>query len=115
MMSARRREALLWLAQRASAAVLALCVVVHLATMIVAVRGGLSATEILERTRGSAGWTAFYGVFVLAVAIHAPIGLRTVLAESSGGHRRRLDVAMAAFALLLLAAGTRAVVAVTVG
>ena len=115
MTGAPRREALLWLAQRASAAVLALCVVVHLATMIVAVRGGLSAAEILERTRGSAGWTAFYGVFVLAVAIHAPIGLRTVLAESSGGHRRRVDVAMAAFALLLLAAGTRAVVAVTVG
>jgi fumarate reductase subunit C len=113
--TAARREALLWLAQRASAVVLALCVVVHLATMIVAVRGGLSAAEILERTRGSVGWTAFYGVFVLAVAIHAPIGLRTVLAESSGGHRRRLDVAMAAFALLLLAAGTRAVVAVTRG
>lgn len=114
-MSAQRREALLWLAQRASAAVLALCVVVHLATMIFAVRGGLSAAEILARTRGSAGWMAFYGAFVLAVAIHAPIGLRTVLAEASGGHRRRLDIAMAAFALLLLAAGLRAVVAVTVG
>ena len=36
-----RFETRLWLAQRASAAVLALCVVVHLATMIVAVRGGL--------------------------------------------------------------------------
>ncbi len=115
MMSPARREALLWLAQRASAAVLALCVVVHLATMILAVRGGLSAAEILERTRGSAVWPAFYGVFVLAVAIHAPIGLRTVLAESSGGHRRRLDLAMAAFALLLLAAGLRAVYAVTAG
>jgi fumarate reductase subunit C len=113
-MSAQRRETLLWLAQRASAAVLALCVVVHLATMIVAVRGGLSAAEILARTRGSIGWMAFYGVFVLAVAIHAPIGLRSVLAESSGGHRRRLDIAMAGFALLLLAAGMRAVVAVTV-
>jgi fumarate reductase subunit C len=115
VMSPARREALLWLAQRASAAVLALCVIVHLATMILAVRGGLSAAEILARTRGSAAWPAFYGVFVLAVAIHAPIGLRTVLAESSGGHRRRLDLAMAAFALLLLAAGLRAVYAVTVG
>jgi len=114
-MSRERREAILWLAQRASAAVLALAVVVHLATMIVAVRGGLSAAEILARTRGSAGWAAFYGLFVLAVAIHAPIGLRAVLAEWSGGHRRGLDVAMAAFALLLLAAGLRAVVAVTVG
>jgi len=106
---------MLWLAQRASAAVLALAVVVHLATMIVAVRGGLSAAEILARTRGSIAWAAFYGLFVLAVAIHAPIGLRSVLAEWSGGHRRGLDAAMAAFALLLLAAGLRAVVAVTVG
>jgi len=115
MMSAPRREALLWLAQRASAVVLALCVVVHLATMIVAVRGGLTAAEILARTRGSVGWTVFYAVFVLAVTIHAPIGVRTVLAESSGGHRRRLDAAMTAFALLLLAAGLRAVYAVTAG
>jgi fumarate reductase subunit C len=114
-MTSARREALLWLAQRASAGVLALCVVVHLATMIVAVRGGLTAAEILSRTRGSAIWMLFYGVFVLAVAIHAPIGVRTVLAEASGGHRRRLDFAMLAFALLVLAAGWRAVYAVTVG
>jgi fumarate reductase subunit C len=115
MMGAPRREALLWLAQRASAVVLALCVVVHLATMIVAVRGGLSAAEILARTRGSVVWAAFYLVFVAAIAIHAPIGVRAILAESSGGHRRRLDIAMAAFALLLLAAGLRAVYAVTAG
>jgi len=69
---------MLWIAQRATAALLALCVAVHLATMIVAVRGGLTAADILARTRGSVGWAAFYGLFVLAVAIHAPIGLRTV-------------------------------------
>jgi fumarate reductase subunit C len=114
-MSAHRLQALLWLAQRASAAVLAFCVVVHLVTLTVAVRGGLSAAEILARTRGSVAWTAFYLVFVAAIAIHAPIGLRTILAESSGGHRRRLDAAMAAFGLLLLAAGVRAVCAVTTG
>ena len=39
----RRAETLLWVAQRASAAVLALCVLVHLATIIYAVRGGLTA------------------------------------------------------------------------
>ena len=38
-----------WYWQRLSAMVLALCVVVHLALMIVAVRGGLSAGEILSR------------------------------------------------------------------
>ena len=109
------RQAMLWLMQRASAAVLAVCVVVHLVTMIVAVRGGLTATDILARTRGNIGWAAFYAVFVFAVAIHAPIGVRTVLAESSGGYRRGLNVATVAFALLLLATGLRAVYAVTIG
>ena len=50
-----RSQTLLWVAQRASAALLALCVAVHLATMIYAVRGGLSAAEVLARTQGSAG------------------------------------------------------------
>ena len=114
-MSSVRRQSLLWLSQRASAAVLALCVVVHLVTMIIAVRGGLTATEILGRTRGSVVWAAFYGVFVLAVAIHAPIGLRTIIAEMRGGHARGIDAAMLALATVLLALGLRAVVAVTVG
>jgi fumarate reductase subunit C len=112
-MTPERAGAWLWLAQRASAAVLALCVVVHLATMIVAVRGGLTAAEILARTRGSVGWAAFYGVFVVAVAIHAPIGLRTIAAEVRGGHHRAIDGAALVVALLLLALGLRAVRAVT--
>ena len=114
-MSAARTQTLLWLAQRGSAAVLALCVVVHLATMIVAVRGGLTAAEILGRTRGSVTWMLFYGLFVVAVAIHAPIGVRNVVAEMRGGHARGIDVAMLAFALLLLVLGWRAVAAVTMG
>ena len=114
-MNAARRQSLLWLAQRASAAVLALCVIVHLVTMIVAVRGGLTAVEILGRTRGSVTWTAFYGLFVVAVAIHAPIGVRTVLAEMRGSHGRGIDAAMLAFAIALLAVGLRAVAAVTTG
>src|SRR5574341_1374263 len=44
----------LWAAQRASAAVLALCVAVHLATIVYAVQGGLTGAEILARTRGNA-------------------------------------------------------------
>jgi len=114
-MTPQRRQAWLWLAQRASAAVLVLCVVVHLVTMVVAVRSGLGAAEILGRTRGSVAWAVFYGVFVVAVAIHAPIGVRTLLAEASGGYRRGVDVASVAFALLLLASGMRAVYAVTAG
>jgi fumarate reductase subunit C len=113
-MTSARRESLLWLLQRTSAAVLALCVIVHLATMIVAVRSGLTAAEILGRTRGSLAWAAFYGVFVLGVAIHAPIGVRTILAEIRGGHHRGIDAAMVALATVLLLLGLRAVAAVTV-
>lgn len=107
-----RTQVLLWTAQRASAAVLALCVVVHLVTIIYAVRGGLTAAEILARTQGNAGWAAFYGTFVLAVAVHAPLGLRNILAETLGWRGRSLDLSVAAFGLVLLTAGGRAVYAV---
>jgi len=73
----------LWLAQRASAAVLAVCVLVHIAVMVYAVRGGLSAGEILGRTRGSVGWAAFYAVFVIAIAVHAPMRLPHVTREKA--------------------------------
>jgi fumarate reductase subunit C len=105
---------LLWTAQRISAAVLAVCVIVHLVTVIYAVRNGLSAGEILGRTRGSAGWAVFYFVFVAAIAVHAPIGLRSVLAETFGWRGRGLDVAMLAVAMTLLMWGARAVIAVLV-
>jgi fumarate reductase subunit C len=55
----------------------------------------------------------FYGIFVLAVAVHAPIGLRTVIGEVRGGHGRGVDAAMLSLALLVLALGLRAVAAVT--
>lgn len=104
-----RWESRLWVAQRLSAVVLAACVLVHLATIIVAVRGGLSAAEILSRTRGSAGWLSFYVLFVAAVAIHAPIGLRTICAEWLGWRGRSLDLAAALFAAVIAAAGLRTV------
>lgn len=105
-------EIRLWLAQRASAAVLALCVIVHLATLIYAVRGGLSAAEILGRTRGSVAWLGFYLLFVTAVAIHAPIGLRMVVREMTAWRGRSLDIAAALFGLLLAVLGLRAALAV---
>ena len=103
-----RNETRLWIAQRASAAVLALCVVMHLATMIYAVRGGLSAAEILGRTRGSLGWFAFYAVFVAALAVHAPIGLRSVLLEWFRWRGVSRDVFLVALAMLLAGLGMRA-------
>jgi fumarate reductase subunit C len=107
-----RTQALLWLAQRASAGVLALCVVVHLATMIYAVRGGISAAEILGRTHGNYAWFAFYSVFVFAVAIHAPIGLRTVVAETFGWRGPALDVLALVVGIVLALAGMRTVLGV---
>ena len=109
-----RAEVLLWTAQRASAAVLAVCVLLHLATIIYAVRDGLSAAEILGRTRGSTSWAAFYTVFVVAVAVHAPIGLRTILSEWLRWRGAGLDAAMAVLALGLAAGGLRAIYAVVV-
>ncbi len=107
-----RTQVLLWGAQRASAAILAVCVLVHLATIIYAVRNGLTAAEILGRTSGSIIWAAFYALFVAAVAVHAPIGLRTVLSEATGWRGRSLDVAMLVLAALLALWGGRAVYAV---
>ena len=107
-----RTQVLLWTAQRASAVVLAVCVFVHLATIIYAVRNGLSAAELLGRTRGSFGWLAFYGIFVAAVAIHAPIGLRSVLTESFNWRGSSLDIAVMAIGLALALWGFRAVYAV---
>jgi fumarate reductase subunit C len=104
--------AILFLAQRATAFVLAVAVAVHLATILYAVRGGLTAAEILARTHGNVAFLIFYGVFVIAVAIHAPIGLRSVLREWTRWRGRSLDLALALFALLLLALGFRAVFAV---
>ena len=105
-------ERRLFLAQRLSAMVLAPLVVVHLGLVLVAVRGGLSAAEILGRTQGSLGWGLFYALFVLAVAVHAPIGLCNILREWTGLSRRAVDGLALAFGLLLLALGLRAVWAV---
>lgn len=107
-----RADVLLWVAQRASAAVLAIAVLIHLATMSYAVRGGLSAAEILSRTRGSVGWLVFYGVFVLAAAVHVPIGLRAIAREWAGWRGPGLDAILAAIAAALLVLGWRAVWAV---
>ena len=107
-----RGETLLWMAQRASAALLALCVVVHLATIIYAVQGGLSAAEILARTRGNAAWLGFYTVFVLAVAVHAPIGLRAILGEWLRWRGRSRDAATLLVAVMLLWMGMHAVLSV---
>ncbi len=101
-------ESWLWLAQRASAVLLAFCVLVHLATIVYAVHKGLSGAAILGRTRGNAIGLGFYFLYVLAIAVHAPIGLRTVCQEWLGWRDTTLDWATAALACLLFALGLRA-------
>ena len=107
-----RLETLLWGAQRASAVVLAVCVVVHLATIVYAVQGGLSAAEILGRTRGNALWLAFYAVFVVAVSVHAPIGLRAVCTEWLRWRGPVRELALLFLSLGMLWTGMRAVLSV---
>jgi len=102
----------LYLAQRGTAFILAFAVTVHLVTIIYAVRGGLTAGDILARTHGNRAFLAFYLTFVLAAAIHAPIGLRSVLREWLHWRGRSLDIVLALFSLSLVALGMRAAFAV---
>jgi fumarate reductase subunit C len=103
------RQARLWYWQRISAMVLAACVLVHLVTIVHAVRGGLSAGEILARTQGNWTFAFFYLVFVLAVAVHAPIGLARIVEEWLGWRGRASAAAALLFAVILLTLGLRAV------
>ncbi|MCL3882970.1 succinate dehydrogenase [Marivita sp. GX14005] len=103
----------LYMAQRLSALVMAPFVLVHIGVMIYAIQGGLSAAEILGRTQGSALWFAFYGMFVIAVSIHAAIGLRTILLEWAGLRGTLLNAAAALIGVGLFALGAQAVLAVT--
>lgn len=102
----------LYLAQRLTALILAPLVLAHLVLILIAVEGGLTAGEILGRTRGSVGWAVFYGLFVLAAAVHAPIGLRNVIQEHTRWRGRSLDAVMLALGLVLAGLGGRAVFAV---
>ena len=103
----------LYLLQRLTAALMAPLIVGHLAVILYAGIDGLTASEILGRTRGSPGWAAFYGIFVLAVSIHGAIGVRAILAEWTPLRSRgALDALMWGFGLVLAALGLRAVTAV---
>ena len=101
-----------WYWQRISAMVLALCVVVHLITLIVATRNGLTAEAILGRTQGSLIFAVFYTVFVLACAVHVPIGLATIAREWWQFTERQAQWLARSVVLALLVLGLRAVWAV---
>ena len=102
----------LYLWQRLTAALMVPLLLMHLAVIFYASRKGLSAADILARTRGSVSWALFYGAFVFVIAVHASIGLRTVLTEWTPLRGRARDCAVIAFGLLLAVLGFRAVIAV---
>jgi fumarate reductase subunit C len=102
----------LYILQRATAAIMVPLVLAHLVIIYYATSRGLSAADILGRTRGSFGWGAFYAAFVLAAATHGAIGVRVVASEWTRLRGRRLDFLMWGFGLALAGLGLRAVVAV---
>jgi fumarate reductase subunit C len=102
----------LYVWQRLTAALMVPLVLVHIAVIFYATRQGMTAADILARTRGSLVWASFYGIFVAAAAIHASIGVRTVLSEWLPLTDRRAGLATIVFGLLLAALGLRAVAAV---
>jgi fumarate reductase subunit C len=101
-----------WYWQRLSAMILAICVLVHIGVLIYAVRGGLTAVAILARTHDNLAFAAFYAVFVVACAVHVPIGLSHIAREWWGFGERTALWSSRAFAFLLLWMGLRAVYAV---
>ncbi len=102
----------LYIWQRATAALLLPLILVHIAVIFYATRHGMTAADILSRTRGSVAWASYYGFFVAAVAIHASIGVRNILIEWSPIAERRAGRYAIGFGLLLLVLGLRAVAAV---
>lgn len=102
----------LYIWQRGSAALMVPLVAIHLAVMFYATRQGLSAADILSRTRGSLIWASFYGAFVIAAAIHAAIGVRTILVEWLSLRDPTVRILFSIFGVALLALGARAVFAV---
>lgn len=107
-------QAKLWYAQRISAMVLGVCVAIHLVMIFYAIRGGLTAQEILGRTQGNLGFAIFYEIFVLACFVHAPIGVANILQETipQVGMTKPISCLLASLILVL---GTTAVIGVYTG
>jgi len=106
-------NARLYMAQRLSAMIMIPLVFGHLAVMIYAIQGGLTAAEILGRTKGSVTWFLFYGTFVAAVSVHAAIGVRVIVHETFSLKGKWLEATTWLVGALLLVMGARAVLGVT--
>lgn len=102
----------LYLLQRATALLMVPLIIGHLAIIFYATRKGLTASDILGRTKGSIGWGIYYSVFVLLASVHGAIGVRSIGLEWVGIRGRRLELLMWAFGVVLAGLGLRAVYAV---
>ena len=107
-------QAKLWYAQRISAMILGICVAIHLLIIFYAIRGGISAQEILGRTQGNVAFALFYEIFVLSCFVHAPIGVANILQETvpKTGLAKPISWVLA---IAILALGTTAVIGVYTG
>lgn len=102
----------LYLWQRATAALMAPMILVHLAVIFYAMGHRLTAAQILSRTQDSIVWGLFYGTFVLLASTHASIGIRNVLCEWGRLKTGSAGMVAAAFGAVLIVLGLRAVAAV---
>lgn len=105
-------EMRLFLLQRLTAMIMVPFIFVHIGVIVYAVRGGLSAQEILGRTQGNGLWIAFYTLFVISASVHAPIGIRKVLKEWTGMTSPVANAIALVLFVLFLVLGLRAVVAI---
>jgi fumarate reductase subunit C len=78
--------------------------------MIIVIQGGLSAAEIMERTSSNILVALFYGLFVVAAAMHGSIGLRTVAQEVLNWKGPSLDLVLFIFFALLCVLGVIAII-----
>jgi len=104
----------LYVWQRATAALMAPLVLIHIAVIFYATRQQMTAADILSRTHGSAVWASYYALFVAAVSIHASIGVRNVLAEWSPLAERHAGQFAIMFGILLALLGAHAIFALVV-
>ena len=101
----------LYIWQRATAALMAVLVPIHIAVIFYATRQQLTAADILARTHGSALWASYYGLFVAAASIHASIGVRNILTEWTPLDDRGAGWSATVFGIVLALLGLHAVVA----
>ena len=105
-------DLILFVTQRVTGALLALLLLIHLITIMYAVQGEISVSEIVERVRGNTVWVIFYGIFIVSAVVHSMIGVRNILAEMSNLNRRFVDVAVTIYAVASLWLGIEALRAI---